>query len=93
MLPSSEAIPNDSLSRLHSEAIDGEEEIRALLRRASEQRIPLESRLNSVLERQTARIEAVEERSLLLRTSNFDAEQPQQIFLNLALDRRRTEKK
>lgn len=88
MLSSTDAIPDESLSRLHSEVIDGDSEIRDLLLRARRDQVTVESRLNRGLERQRAQIEEIDERSLLLRTRNFDAEQPPQIFLNLALDGR-----
>lgn len=86
MLPSSEAIPDESLKRLHSDAIDAPEKIRELLLRAQRGRVVLEGRLNRGLERQTAVIESVDGEDALLVTRNFDADQPQQIFLNLALD-------
>lgn len=60
MLPSSEAIPNDSPSRLHSEASDRAPEIAEILHRAQQARAPLESRLNLALERQRAEIEAID---------------------------------
>ena len=88
MLNSSEAIPDTSLRRLHSEAIDDTAKIRELLERALHAKAVLESRLSRVLERQTAHIESIDGDTMLLRTANFDAEQPPQIFLNLALEGR-----
>jgi ubiquinone/menaquinone biosynthesis C-methylase UbiE len=88
MLRGSEGIPDESLRRLHSQVMDERSEIRELLERARRQGATLESRLSRVLDKQTAHVEAVNGESLLLRTSDFDAEQPEQIFLNLALDDR-----
>ncbi len=89
MLPSSESIPNDSLSRLNANAIDQLPQIVELLQRAKHDQVSLQSRLSLVLERQSAEIEEIDGESLHLRTHNFDADQPSQIFLNLALGGRR----
>jgi ubiquinone/menaquinone biosynthesis C-methylase UbiE len=89
VLPSPEAISDDSLKRLHSDAIEGAPAIRELLLRAQRGGAVLESRLNLGLDRQTAVIETVGADHLLLATRNFDADQPEQIFLNVDLDGRR----
>lgn len=81
-------IPDENLRRLHGEAIDDEPGIRALLERARQEGAILESRLSRALRRQSARIESVDARGLTLHTSGFDDDQPDQIFLNLALDGR-----
>lgn len=88
MPPASEAIPQQSLSRLHSQLIDHASEVRELLERARNEAVDLDSRLNLALSRQSARIESIDSTSMLLRTRGFDPEQPPQIFLNLALDDR-----
>lgn len=88
MLRGADGIPDESLRRLHGQdgqAIDDEKEIRSLLESAQREGARLESRLNSVLDRQTASIEAIESDALVLRTSRFDEDQPEQIFLNLPL--------
>lgn len=88
MSPASEAIPHRSLSRLHPQFIDGSSEIRDLLDRARREQVELDGRLNLGLTRQRAFIQEMDATGMLLQTHDFDAEQPHQIFLNLALDDR-----
>lgn len=85
MLRGAEGIPEESLRRLHSEVIDDENKIRFVLEAARREGVQLESRLNRVLDRQAAVIETIEPDALVLRTSCFDDDQPDQIFLNLAI--------
>lgn len=72
MLSRSTPIVERSLRGLHPESIDDLATIRRLLERAAERRTPLHRGLNAQIDLETAFVDAVTDRSLALRTVNFD---------------------
>lgn len=83
------SIAERSLRGLHPESIDDPDEIQRLLDRAASLRTPLYRGLNADIDLETAYIELVTERSLVLEASNFDQRANQaQIFLRFDCDDR-----
>ncbi len=89
MLSRSTPIVERSLRGLHPESIDDPAVIRQLLERAAATRSPLHRGLNAQIDLETAFVDAVTERSLVLHTLNFDKRSLHgQLFLSFADDDR-----
>ena len=87
MLKRLPSIAERALRGLHPKAIDDPNEIQRLLGRAGLLRTPLYRGLNADIDIETAFIELVTERSLVLETSNFDQRANYaQIFLRFDCD-------
>lgn len=89
LLSRSTPIAERSLRGLHPESIVDPAVIRELLERAGARRTPLHRGLNAQIDLETAFVEAVTERSLVLQTVNFDRRSIHgQLFLSFEDDDR-----
>ena len=82
MLNRSTPIGETSLRGLHPRSIDDVEMIRILLERVRVTDCSLHRGLNTMLDRETAHIDRIEQGGLVLRAPNFERAFSAQVFLN-----------
>ena len=86
IVTSAEPISADQLRRLHPRVIEGSSEIASLLGRLLDEQITLRQGLNRQIEPETARVVAVTEDHVVLRTTGFDPTDRRNLLLNFSLD-------